>query len=111
MEMPDPQAAVYESRPIMAENNALAQKRQQIKAEIEGGKYKSLAGVIINGMGILADSVLDAIVSEDDLNDLRKWLTDTFNMKGQLLISLVPALVILPFFNFLLIILTALILI
>ena len=42
MEMPDPQAAVYESRPIMAENNALAQKRQQIKAEIESGKYKSL---------------------------------------------------------------------
>ncbi len=173
----------------MAENNELAQKRQQIKAEIESGKYKSLARVIINGtghliqrltfakkppsfwcnsvvfalftllvdvllaalsgapfgnpitdvspviranlglagllgvlmasssliaaatthqkfLGTLDDSVLDVIMSEDDLSDLRKWLTDIFNMKGQLLISLIPALVILPCMNFLLTILT-----
>jgi hypothetical protein len=37
----------------MTENNELTQKRQQIKAEIKDGKYKSLAGVMINGTGYL----------------------------------------------------------
>jgi hypothetical protein len=169
----------------MTENNEVSKNREAIKAEIEAGKYKSLARVILNWtgrlvqrftfaakppsfwynsivfalftllvaallgvflgnpitnvspdirtklilggllgtfigssfliaaaithqkfLGTLDDSVLDVIVSEDDLSDLRRWLTDTFNMKGQLLISLVPALVILPLLNLLLTLLT-----
>ena len=41
----------------MTENNELAQKRQQIKAEIQSGKYKSLAGIMINGTGHLIQKV------------------------------------------------------
>jgi hypothetical protein len=164
----------------MTEDNEVTRKRQEIKAEIDGGKYRSLARVILDGTGriiqrltfseeppsfwysslvfavgtlafclltavffgdsianmppelalrltfggligilfgsalviaaaithnrlvtTLYDRVLDAIQSDDDLNDLRSWLTTSFNMKGQLLLSLVPALVIFPLLNFL----------
>lgn len=164
----------------MTENNEVTRKRQEIKAEIDGGKYRSLARVILDGTGriiqrltfseeppsfwysslvfavgtlafcllpavffgrpitnippelvlklsfvgligilfgsalfiaaaithnrlvtTLYDRVLDAIQSDDDLNDLRSWLTTSFNMQGQLLLSLVPALVIFPLLNFL----------
>ncbi len=165
----------------MTENDEITKKRQEIKAEIDGGEYRSLARVILDGTGriiqrltfsekppsfwynslvfavvtllfctslaillgnpnadlppdeirirvslfgllgvlfgsslviaaalthnrllsTLSDSLLDAIQSEDDLNNLRSWLATSFNMKGQLLISLVPALVILPLANIL----------
>jgi hypothetical protein len=169
----------------MTENNEVAKKRQEIKAEINGGEYRSLARVILDGTGriiqrltfskkppsfwynslvfavvtllfctsiaipqrslitdlppeigfklgvaallgvlfgsslviaaalthnrllsTLSDSVLDAIQSEDDLSNLRSWLAASFNMKGQLLVSLVPALIILPLLNILFFILT-----
>jgi hypothetical protein len=169
----------------MTENNEVAKKRQEIKAEISEGEYRSLARVILDGTGriiqrltfskkppsfwynslvfavvtllfctsiaipqrslitdlppeigfklgvaallgvlfgsslviaaalthnrllsTLSDSVLDAIQSEDDLSNLRSWLAASFNMKGQLLVSLVPALIILPLLNILFFILT-----
>lgn len=169
----------------MTENNEVTKRRQEIKAEINGGKYKSLARVILDGTGriiqrltfsekppsfwynslvfavvtqlfctsigiflgntianlppeiairltlvgllgvlfgsalviaaaithsrlltTLSNSVLDTIESEDDLNNLRSWLAASFNMKGQLLVSLVPALIILPLLNILFSILT-----
>ena len=159
----------------MSENNELAQKRQQIKTEIQSGKYKSLAGIMINGTGhliqkvtfskkpsvfwynslvfalltilicvlialvfggidpglsakailtinisgylgvllgslfaiagasmhrrlltTLEDHILEAIESPDDLDDLRNWLANTFNMKAQFLTSLIPPLLLFP---------------
>jgi hypothetical protein len=170
----------------MTENNEVTKKRQALKAEINGGEYRSLARVILDGTGriiqritfsekppsfwynslvfaivtllfctsigillgntiadlppeiaisltlagllggvlfssslviaaalthnrllsTLSDSILDAIQSEDDLNNLRSWLATSFNMKGQLLVSLVPALIIFPLLNILFSILT-----
>ena len=169
----------------MTENNEVTKRRQEIKAEINGGKYRSLARVILDGTGriiqrltssekppsfwynslvfavvtqlfctsiaipqrsiianlppeiairltlvgllgilfgsalviaaaithsrlltTLSNSVLDTIESEDDLNNLGSWLAASFNMKGQLLVSLVPALIILPLLNVLFSILT-----
>ena len=159
----------------MTQNNEITTKRQQIRAEIKSGKYKSLAGIILDGMGqliqmvtfskkpplfwytsvvfvlftlficilitvpfgdsllnvapeirlnlillmfslvligslilivsatthnrlltTLGDNVLDAVATEDNLNSLRGWLATSFNMKTQVLISLLPALVIFP---------------
>jgi hypothetical protein len=41
----------------MAENDELAVKRQQIKTEIQGGKYKSLGRVMIDGVGNLVQKI------------------------------------------------------
>jgi hypothetical protein len=41
----------------MAEKDELVQKRQQIKAEIQRGKYKSLAEVMINGTGYVIQKI------------------------------------------------------
>ncbi len=170
----------------MTENDEITKRRQEIKAEINGGEYKSLARVILDRTGriiqritfsekpppfwynslvfavvtllfctsiavifgsntiadlspenalsltiagllgllfcsslviaaaithsrlltTLSDRVLDTIESGDDLNNLRSWLAASFNMKGQLLISLVPALIIFPLLNILYSILT-----
>jgi hypothetical protein len=43
----------------MSENDELAQKRQQIKTEIQSGKYKSLAGVMINDITITGSKPLE----------------------------------------------------
>ena len=159
----------------MAENNGLTQKRQQIKTEIEDGKYKSLGGVMIDGAGyliqkitfakkspafwysslvftlltllicaliavvfgnanaglstkssliinisgylgvllgslfaiagasmhrkllnVLKDHLLDTIESEADLNDLRNWLVNTFNLRTEFFTSLIPTLLLFP---------------
>lgn len=41
----------------MAETDELAVKRQQLKTEIQGGKYESLGGYMIDGMGYLVQKI------------------------------------------------------
>ena len=156
----------------MAENDELAVKRQQLKTEIKSGKYKSLGGFMIDGVGqlvqkipfskkqppfwynssifalltmlvcllvstvfggkapilseeeawrimitgflgillapltvivgimmhrklltILDSEIIEAIETQDNLDDLRHWLAKTFNLKSELIKSLVPAAV------------------
>lgn len=156
----------------MAENDGLAVKHQQLKTEIKSGKYKSLGGFMIDGIGhlvqkipfskkhppiwynssifvlltmlvcflvsfvfggdapilskeetwriaitgllgillapltvivgiimhrelltILDNEIIEAIETQDHLGDLQHWLAKTFNLKSELINSLVPAVI------------------
>ena len=42
----------------MAENDELTVKRQQLKTEMHSGKYKSLGGFMLDGVGYLVQKIL-----------------------------------------------------